>query len=181
MKLRALTEFAVLTTIPICISEVIIMLKSVIAASLLGISVLATCASAYTLVSYKEIPGVIASVDSQGKTITITTKEGELKTLPLSDTPKVATVNGHSLSLASLSAGDKVILKQRVNTPSNKEIKGKIISVNQADYSLRMRDYATNNIVAVKFEDDVRVAGADANSFANLRSGHELVVHQVAK
>ena len=157
------------------------MLKSVIAASLLGASLLATGAQAYTLVSYKEIPGVISSVDSQGKTITITTASGELKTFNLSASPKVANKQGKSLTLASLSEGEQVVLKQRVATPSKKEIKGKVISVNHENYSLNMRDYATNNIVAVKFEDDVRVAGNDVNSFANLRSGHELVVHQVAK
>lgn len=103
------------------------MLKSVIAASLVSLSVFATTATASSLVSYKEIAGVIVGVDEAAKTISITTKEGLSKTYNLSESAKVVTSQGTKLKLSLLSKGDTVVLKQRVDALADNNIKDNVI------------------------------------------------------
>lgn len=103
------------------------MLKSVIAASLVILSVFATTANASSLVSYKEIAGVIVGIDETAKTISITTKEGHNKTYNLSETAKVVTSKGTKLNLSLLSKGDTVVLKQRVDSLADNNLKDNVI------------------------------------------------------
>lgn len=103
------------------------MLKSVIAASLVSLSVFAATANASSLVSYKEIVGVVISVDETARTISVTTKEGLNKTYNLSETAKVVTNYGTKLNLSRLSKGDSVVLKQRVEALADNNVKDNVI------------------------------------------------------
>lgn len=103
------------------------MLKSFIAASLVSLSVFAATANASSLVSYKEIVGVITSVDASARTISVTTKEGVNKTYNISETAKVVSNHGAKLKLSLLSKGDSVVLKQRVDSLADNNIKDKVI------------------------------------------------------
>lgn len=103
------------------------MLKSFIAASLVSLSVFAATTNASSLVSYKEISGVVSGVDTTARTISVTTKEGAVKTYNLSETAKVVTSKGTKLDLATLSKGDTVVLKQRIDALADNTVKGNVI------------------------------------------------------
>lgn len=103
------------------------MLKSAIAASLVSLSIFATTANAGSLVSYKEIAGVITNVDASSRIISVTTKEGISKTYNVSESAKVVTTKGTKLNLSLLSKGDTVVLKQRVDALADNNTKDNVI------------------------------------------------------
>lgn len=152
--------------------------KTLALVSLVGCSSLA---SAYSFVSYKEVPGVVKSVSAAASTITIKTEAGEVKTFNVTQGAKVATAKGRTMKLGALKEGDAVILKNRISNPVAGEIKGKILAVNSQDLSVKLQEHGTQNILHVKFNEDVRTTGIGSESFTNLRSGNELVVRTDAK
>lgn len=152
--------------------------KTLALLSLVGFSSLA---SAYSFVSYKEVPGTVKSVNETESTITIKTEAGETKTFNVIQGAKVATTKGRVMKLASLKEGDTVVLKNRVSDPVAGEIKGKILAVNSKDLTVKLREHGTQNVLHVKFNEEVRTKGIGSESFANLRSGNELVVRADAK
>jgi hypothetical protein len=103
------------------------MLKSVITASLVSLSVFATAANANPLISYKEIAGVVTGVDAAARTISVTTKEGASKTFNVSESAKVVTAKGTKLNLSLLSKGDTVVLKQRIDVVATNNLKDNVI------------------------------------------------------
>lgn len=149
--------------------------------ALVSLVSLSSFASAYSFVSYKEVPGVVQSVSEAASTITIKTEAGETKTFNVVKGAKVATTKGRAMKLASLREGDTVTLKNRVSTPVAGEIKGKILAVNSEDLTVKLREYKTQNVLHVKFNEEVRATGIGSESFASLRSGNELVVRADAK
>ncbi|WP_039918305.1 hypothetical protein [Cellvibrio mixtus] len=151
------------------------------ALALISLVSLSSFASAYSFVSYKEVPGVVQSVSEAASTITIKTEAGETKTFNVVKGAKVATTKGRAMKLASLREGDTVTLKNRVSTPVAGEIKGKILAVNSEDLTVKLREHNTQNVLHVKFNEEVRATGIGSESFASLRSGNELVVRADAK
>ncbi len=149
--------------------------------ALVSLVSLSSFASAYSFVSYKEVPGVVQSVSEAASTITIKTEAGETKTFNVVKGAKVATTKGRAMKLASLREGDTVTLKNRVSTPVAGEIKGKILAVNSEDLTVKLREHKTQNVLHVKFNEEVRATGIGSESFASLRSGNELVVRADAK
>lgn len=152
--------------------------KKLAAVALLGLS---SFANAYSFVSYKEVPGVVKSVNKTASTITIKTESGETKTYNVIQGAKVATTKGRKMKLASLKEGDTVVLKNRVSNPVAGEIKGKILAVDEKDLTVTMREHDTQNVLHVKFTEEVRTSGIGSQSFASLRSGNDLVVRTDAK
>ena len=154
----------------------VVLSKVIAVASLISLSSLA---SAEAYVSYKEVSGVIAGVSTLDHSITINTKDGATKTYNVTKSTKVATEDGHVVSLASLEKGDAVRLKSRASTPISGEIKGKILSINSVEKTIKLREENTQNIVHVKFTENT---GTSANeTFANLHIGNNLVVPFAAK
>ncbi|HEY8941266.1 MAG TPA: hypothetical protein VIM59_13785 [Cellvibrio sp.] len=149
--------------------------------ALVSLVSLSSFASAYSFVSYKEVPGVVQSVSEAASTITIKTEAGETKTFNVVKGAKVATTKGRAMKLASLRAGDTVTLKNRVSNPVAGEIKGEILAVNSEDLTVKLREHKTQNILHVKFNEEVRATGIGSESFASLRSGNELAVRADAK
>lgn len=149
--------------------------------ALVSLVSLSSFASAYSFVSYKEVPGTVKSVSEAESSITIKTEAGETKTFNVVQGAKVATTKGRVMKLAALREGDTVILKNRMSTPVAAEIKGKIIAVNSKDLTVKLREHNTQNVLHVKFNDEVLSSGIGSESFASLRSGNELVVRTDAK
>lgn len=152
--------------------------KALAVISLVGCS---SFASAYSFVSYKEVPGTVKNVSETESTITIKTEAGDVKTFNVIQGAKVATTKGRAMKLASLKEGDTVILKNRVTNPVAGEIKGKILAVNSQDLTVKLQEHGTQNVLHVKFNEEVRTTGIGSESFASLRSGNELVVRTDAK
>lgn len=149
--------------------------------ALVSLASLSSFASAYTFVSYKEVPGTVQAVSESASTITIKTEAGETKTFNVVQGAKVATVKGRSMTLAALKEGDTVILKNRISNPVAAEIKGKILAVDAKDLTVKLREHNTQNVLHVKFNESVRATGIGSESFTSLRSGNELVVRTDAK
>jgi hypothetical protein len=151
------------------------MLKNIFAASLISLSLLATSANAYSVVTYKRVSGTLASVDTQNSTITLTTEDGISKTFPMDVDAKVVVKSGRAYSLAQLESGLPVVLKQRFLTPLDREVKGTIMSINKANHSLKIFDKTTNEMLEVKFDEKVEISGDEVSSFKDLRVGHEFL------
>lgn len=145
--------------------------KVIAVASLIGLS---SFASAEAYVSYKEVPGVVADVNAVNNSITINTKDGATKTYSVKKSAKVATEDGRVVALGSLEKGDTVRLKSRATTPVSGEIKGKILSINSAEKTVKLREENTQNIVHVKFIENTSTSANE--TFANLHVGNNLVV-----
>lgn len=88
--------------------------KFVAVASLTALSTLSVMANAEAFSSYREVPGVVTSVDAEESTITITTEDGVSETFNVVKGAKIATEQGRVLSLAKLGKGSTVVLKNRV-------------------------------------------------------------------
>src|SRR6218665_1668019 len=95
------------------------MSKSVISKLVAVVSLvsLSSFVSAEAYVSYKEVPGVVTSVDAVKSTVTVTTNDGSSKVFNVSQNVKVTTKTGGQLSLSSLKKGHTVLLKNRITQP----------------------------------------------------------------
>lgn len=131
--------------------------------------------NAFSLVTAEKTLGTVVSVNAKNNELIIQNdKSGELATFVFTDNVVVVVGDVKYSSLDLLEAGQKVAVKIRKKSRINTPIEGEVLRVNKSDYTARIREVNSGEILEVEFDEAVRVTGLIEGGFNKLDKGQQI-------
>lgn len=131
--------------------------------------------NAFSLISAEKTVGTIKSVNAENNELIVQEdKSGELHTFTFTDNVVVVVGDVKYSNLDLLEEGQKVAVKVRRKSPVSAPIEGEVLRVNKSNYTAKIREDNSGEILEVEFDETVQVTGLVEGGFKKLDKGQQV-------
>ena len=131
--------------------------------------------NAFSVITAEKTLGTVVSVNVENNELIIQDdKSGELNTFVFTDNVVVVVGDVKYSSLDLLEAGQKVAVKIRRKSRINAPIEGEVVRVNKSDYTAKIREVNSGEILELEFDETVQVTGLIEGGFNKLDKGQQV-------